>query len=554
MLHADLYRALRLPPHSPDAERRVLGAILLDPAALAKIRDALDASDFYSDRHRVIYQTVCALADRGDAIDNVTLSDALRAHDGVIASYLAELVAETPSASNVAQHAALVVKKAQARRFRAMLLDTLNALEDGADVDQLHADLAQRLATFKRDARGNALCTRLADVPPQPLQWLWPGRVPLGKLTILDGDPGLGKSLLTLDLAARVSRGAAMPDGVRGDLAGPRGVVLLSAEDDPADTIRPRLDAAGADVERIVLATGVRERAGGVRSLHIEDSIALRSVIAETNAALLVIDPFTAHLRDARDTHVDHDIRRALAPLAALAAETGVAILLVRHLNKTTHGNPLYRGGGSIGIVGAARSGLLVAPDPEDAGGQTRVLALTKSNLAAPAPSLRYCVVAAGGVARIEWLGESTQTAADLLTAAAESAETRTERDEAAAWLAAILADGPVPARRIRAEAEQAGHAWRTVRRAQQRLGVLVTKQNYHEGWVWQLRSSKVANTEKVATFGKDGSEGGPNPAKYAEDGHFVEGGHPANGIGGGHLRSERGTDADGKESWLELS
>src|SRR5918997_427133 len=179
----------------------------------------------------------------------------------------------------------------------------------------------------------------LSEVEPEQVEWLWPGRLPLGKLAVLDGDPGLGKSALTLDLAARVSAGLELPDGGR---CGP----------------------AGADNERIVALTmiGVGTRAERLVSLT-QDLDAIEAAIGRVGAALVVIDPLMAFLTGKTDSHKDQDIRRGLAPLAALAERKGAAVLLVRHLNKSAGGNALYRGGGSIGIIGAARAGLVVAPD-----------------------------------------------------------------------------------------------------------------------------------------------------------------------------------------------
>lgn len=377
---------------------------------------------------------------------------------------------------------------------------------------------------------------RLAEVQAQPVRWLWPGRVPLGKLTVLDGDPGLGKSLLTLDLAAGVSQGRAMPWDAASTLDGPRGVVVLSAEDDAADTIRPRLEAAGADLNRVAILSVIKDRDGGSRGPHIGDLDSLRAAVKEMDAALVVIDPLAAHLPEERDAHRDQDVRRALAPLAGLAGETGAAIVVVRHLTKTAGGShPLYRGTGSIGIIGAARSGLLVVPDPDDRAGQSRILAVTKSNLAAPAASLRYQIVERDGAAAIAWLGPSPYHAADLLHAAAEDPDAQTERQEAAAWLADRLADGPVPAKQIRADAEQAGYAWMTVRRAKQLLGVQVAKAGFQGEWTWQL-PAKGAHAHEVSTFGQTGSDMASNPAKNAKEVHLSQRCSPIHTIGGEHL------------------
>lgn len=252
---------------------------------------------------------------------------------------------------------------------------------------------------------------RLADVEAEHINWLWPGRIPLGKLTMIDGDPGLGKTLVATDLAARVSRGAVMPDGSVGDLNGAAGVVLLTAEDGLGDTVRPRLDAANADATRIVALTFVREGTDK-RLPTLADLYDIRSAIAVVEARLVVVDPVMAYLPGAVNSYRDQDTRRLLAPLADLAQETGAAIVALRHLNKAPGGNPLYRGGGSIAFIGAARSGLLVAKDPDDENGERRILAMTKSNLAALPPALAYHIEGdANGVARIAWEGETSHTA-----------------------------------------------------------------------------------------------------------------------------------------------
>src|SRR5262249_8218950 len=233
----------------------------------------------------------------------------------------------------------------------------------------------QRVGTTSQE-QSNPVITRLSDVTPQPVRWLWRGRIRIGKLTVLDGDSGLGKSLLSTDLAARISKARLMPDNTANDLRDPAGVVILSAEDDPSDTICPRLKATGADLSRIVLLAGLRD-SDSVRLPTLADLEAIRHAITLVNAKLVIIDPLMAYLPGRVDSHRDQDIRSSLAPLAALAAETGVAVLVIRHLNKTEGKNALYRGGGSIGIIGAARSGLLVAQDPEDE--ERRILAVTKS-------------------------------------------------------------------------------------------------------------------------------------------------------------------------------
>jgi hypothetical protein len=310
---------------------------------------------------------------------------------------------------------------------------------------------------------------RLADVVAERVDWLWPGRIPLAKLTVLDGDPGLGKSTLTLDLAARLSTGGTMPDGHR--LPEAAGVVLLTAEDGLADTVKPRLDAASADCARIVALTDVRDGTEPVPVSLPAHLPALRVAVEQVAARLVIVDPLMAFLGSTVDSWRDQDIRRALRPLVTMAEETGAAVLVIRHLTKRPGGQAIYRGGGSIGIVGAARSGLVVARDPADDG--SVVLAASKSNLCAPPPSLRYQLVSEGphGVARVEWLGASQHTADQLMAGPADPDE-RSAIDTAVAFLQDALDDGPKPVREVIRDARAEGIAPRTLDRARAQLGV----------------------------------------------------------------------------------
>ena len=355
----------------------------------------------------------------------------------------------------------------------------------GLDLEQLLAEAVEYVIPQDESRpTEDPILTRLCEVAPEDVRWLWFARIPLGKLTILDGDPGLGKSLITLDIAARVSTGREMPDHTPG-LKAPAGVVLVSCEDDLADTIRPRLDVAGSDVARIVHWTSVLTHEGK-QLPTIAHVGALRNAIEREEARLCVIDPLMAHLPPKTDAHKDQQIRGSLAPLAELAAETGAAILIVRHLNKTHGRNVLYRGGGSIGIIGAVRSGLVVAPHPEDE--TQRVLAQTKSNLSQTVPSMMYSIVAVDTAARIEW-GEATSHTAAMLMAQPTTGEEQSALGEAVEFLRELLGEGPVPVRDVKREARAAGISEITLRRAKDRIGVCSRKEGKpgvdSQKWVW---------------------------------------------------------------------
>ncbi len=255
-----------------------------------------------------------------------------------------------------------------------------------------------------------------------------------------------------LDLAAGVSTGRAMPNEPRAHIA-VGAVVLMSAEDGLADTVRPRLDAADADTTRVH---------------HLD-------VYLNTNI----------------NSYRDQDVRCALALLAGLAERTGACIVLLRHLTKGSGGSQaMYRGGGSIGIIGAARAGLVAAYDPEDDSGVRRVLGVTKSNLYETQPALAYQLV--GDVeracARVEWLGATSHTA-DQLVAPRQTDEERTALAEAVEWLEGLLTDGPVKHAEVRSLADAAGIAKNTLYRAQKRLGVVVERDDSTRGRpsTWRL-------------------------------------------------------------------
>ena len=335
----------------------------------------------------------------------------------------------------------------------------------------------------RRAAPGPRL-VRLSSVKPERVRWLWERRVPLGKLTVLDGDPGELKSTLLLDIGARVTTASPMPDGSKGDLEGAAGIVILSAEDGLADTIRPRLDAAGADCSRVVALDAIEEEKGERMPL-VTDLGAIELAIAEVDAAVFVVDPLVAYLGTSVNSWRDQDVRGALAGLARLAEQTGVAVIAVRHLNKSIGGKALYRGGGSIGIIAAARSALLVARDPDEPDGCRRILAPTKSNLSAPPASLAFSPETDDqGRLRIRWEGESTHQAGALL-AVPESEAERSALDDARDFLVDAFADGPVATRDLQRQARDAGLAWRTVERA--KLALRVRAEREGAGWRWRL-------------------------------------------------------------------
>jgi RecA-family ATPase len=341
---------------------------------------------------------------------------------------------------------------------------------------------------------GDVQLLKFSDVQPKQLRWLWHSRIPLGKVTVLDGDPGLGKSLISIDLAACMTTARPMPNAATADLTEPAGAVFLSAEDDPEDTIQPRLALAGADLEKVALLQAVK-RDDGLTMPTIADLAAIRQAVKHVEAKLIVIDPLMAYLPAETNSYRDQDVRRSLAPLAALAAELDVSILVIRHLNKTSGNNPVYRGGGSIGIIGAARSGLMVAKDPDD--DSKCVLSVAKSNLAKLPASLAYEINSnAAEVPWVNWLGPTQHTAASLLHDQADSEEQRSAVKDAEDFLSDYLKDMPRKSNEVIKASKAAGISEITLRRAKARLKVCSKQGDFHGGWFWALPQMITSDTD----------------------------------------------------------
>ena len=370
-------------------------------------------------------------------------------------------------------------------------------------------DRSDEYKAFHAAENGGFVLTRLSDVKPERVQWLWSGRIPVGKLVTLDGDPGLGKSTLALEIAATITTGGVWPDG--GGCEQPGAVLLLSAEDGLADTVRPRLDAAGADVTQVHAIEGVptvsRDGEITLRPPTLADVHSLELAVVDTGARLVIVDVIMSFLPSGTDSHRDQDVRAVLGRLAGLADRTGCSVLLLRHLNKASGRDPLYRGGGSIGIVGAARSGLLVAADPDDP--ERRVLASVKSNLGPPPESLAYRLVGTDmGVARVQWEGSTGHSAADLLRPR-DSDDEDGAKSEAERWLSDYMAEQvEVSSKTAKADAAKVGIKERTLQRVAHMLGLRIESRGFPRvtWWVLPSRDSSPSNKNLGAT-GATGAE-----------------------------------------------
>lgn len=344
---------------------------------------------------------------------------------------------------------------------------------------------------------GRALVRCMADVQPQQIQWLWPGRLALGKLVIIAGDPGLGKSLLTANIAATVSQGRAWPHGSTNSAVG--SVILLSAEDDPGDTIRPRLDAADANCNRIHVLQAIYEESEEGKATQRTFSLQRDLPVVEellnslNDCRLVVIDPISAYL-DGAESHNNTDVRGMLAPLADLANRHKVTVLMVQHMNKNNAGSAMYRAMGSIAFVAAARSAYLVTKDANNP--DIRLVLPVKNNLAKDTTGLAYTIVPAENQApTIRWEPEPVTVTADeaLLASVNDPGD---EADWVVMFLKDQLISGPAEVSKVNKEARKIGISEKQLRRAREKLGVTTTKSTYEGGWVWGLAGESAINPE----------------------------------------------------------
>jgi putative DNA primase/helicase len=337
---------------------------------------------------------------------------------------------------------------------------------------------------------------RIADVESQEIAWLWERWIPSRMLTLLGGYGGDGKSTVMASLIGRWTTGRELPDGSTID---PINVLMLSAEDDVAYALRPRLDLHGADPERVFVVQGTVRGDGRTRWLDLKTDVeVMREVIERHEIGLVVIDPLSSYLPRA-DRNSEGDIRDALQPLLGLMESTGVGIVGVMHIGKAGAGRRAsQRLLGSTAFTALARSVLMLAdvPDerqPEDVAlaGKLKVLQVVKSNYSIPpAPMLFRRPLDAP----VLWMGASTIDVERCFGGETRSPGPKSrERDEAEAFLREALAGGPAPAAELMRQAEELGLSESTVRRAKKRLGMVAMRRNAQAPWFWRLPTLEEA-------------------------------------------------------------
>jgi putative DNA primase/helicase len=346
------------------------------------------------------------------------------------------------------------------------------------------------------------------SIKPEQILWLWTNWLALGKLHIIAGQPGVGKSTIALKIAGAVSSGGKLPDGTKAK----RGTVIIwSGEDDAGDTIVPRLEASGADLSRVHIVRCAKDGKGKRPFDPSRDIQALCEAIkAIGGAVMIIIDPIVMAI--AKDSHKNAETRRDLQPIVDLAADLKAALLGVTHFTKGTEGrSPIDRVTGSLAFGALARVVMVAAKkqDEDDKPG-VRIFMRAKSNIGPDEGGFEYELQQAALysnpdiVASHVVFGEAIEGNARDVLAEAETVKSdddehkRTAFREARDFLLELLMDGPLPTKDVRAATRDAGHMWRTIERAKSELKILTGKRA--DGWPWSLPQAHPRQENNVPT------------------------------------------------------
>ncbi len=313
-----------------------------------------------------------------------------------------------------------------------------------------------------------------SGVHAKETKWLWYPYIPAGKITIIQGDPGEGKTTFVLNIAALLSRGMPLPES-EAELE-PKVIIYQSAEDDIEDTIKPRLVRANADCSKIAYISSEDDR------LSIGDN-RIENCIKETGASLLILDPIQAYIGPEADINRAADMRPMMRELSEIAKRTECAIVVIGHMNKAAGLKNIYRGLGSIDISAAARSILLVGRLKHEP--HIRVMTQLKNNLAPEGGPIAFEIEEQYGV---RWIGHYEVAIEDLISAGTPTPTTENKHEHAAVIMKEMLAKQEVPCSVVYEACLEYGIKKRTVDESKKKLGVQSIKKN--KGWYWTLPES----------------------------------------------------------------
>ncbi len=479
------------------AEAVVIGSIIIDPACIVPVSKIIGPSNFAFDENRIIYQALLDLKEEGIAIDGFIVRNRLeetkqlKKVGGV--EYLQEIV-NIPTAANAEYYAKIVQEKAQRRRLAGFYDDTGKVLFSDRAVGESIATIQQLAvgldgAVDLHDMTPIFRC--LADIAPEHVKWIWHEKIALGKINLILGDPNTCKTWLGLYIVARISTGGKWPNmnGDPDNFAPLGSAIILTAEDGLADTIRPRLDAMGANVSKIIVVEGVREKdeEGNLHSYSFclrNNLTALQQIIDNVkDVKIVLLDPLSGFLGDT-DSHRDADVRGVLAPLSGFAEKNGIAIVGIRHLNKNSGGKAMYRDSGSLAFIAASRLAWLVSTDPDNPESKRRLLIPIKYNVIAEPVGLAFEVIDG----KVVFENEPVNTTAD--EALGGSMVVAPKREMGVQWLKDTLAGKTMASSEVERLAKENGISAWMLKEAKRELGVVnypLTQPDKKMAWFMKL-------------------------------------------------------------------
>ena len=315
---------------------------------------------------------------------------------------------------------------------------------------------------------------RASDIEPKEVKWLWYPYIPFGKVTLLQGDPGDGKSKFMLSLAALLSKGEALPFSDEEERE-PITIIYQTTEDDADDTVVPRFNSAGGNGDNLIF---IKE---DMKSLSFGDN-RIREAIEKYNAKLLILDPMSSYIGESCSMNNANETRAEFNHLIAVAKKTGCAIVSIAHMNKMKDSNPLYRTNGSIDIAGAARSILAITRTANKEAPAERYLVQVKSNLAPTGSAILFEVAESG----VNFVSEMEMTAEEAFSSLAPKMGRPNETElRAKDFILEMLQDGEMLANDCEAKLEEAGFKKSTIKKAKKKAGVVSHKKGFL--WYWSL-------------------------------------------------------------------
>jgi hypothetical protein len=463
----------------------ILGAILQNPE-LINAAPELMVSDFPLQDERVLFAEILKQKENEGALDELKLGQIVPGGQEHLQRIQRGLINKKPGAF---VRDVLELKKQRHQRNLFNLFEEQKKIvkssggDVGFEIDKIKGEI-EAIEALSSDHARPPLTVFLSGVEPKPVEWLWPNFIPLARASMISGDPNVGKTWLALDIAARLSKGLAWPDGSPGPEAA--NVLYLTVEDNPHDTIRPRIDSLGGDPSKIsIINPGYPDfisfaEQDGIKKLEQE-------ILRIGNVRLVVLDPIL-DFSGGINPNAAEQVRAFLTPLIHIAEKLNLALVLIAHLNKAQSQSAIYRTGGSTSAwLGKCRAAFMIFRDSEEK--KKRYISAIKSNLAQDDPP-QLSFIPDSGRLLFEPVAEEINVDEQLNPQLRGQDGEKEEASFAVNWLHDALKDGPVDAKEIKQAARECGISETTLKRTAHKLNIIMKLEGFgrFKTSTWALR------------------------------------------------------------------